>query len=37
MLFEILSKRGQESEIPVALRAINCGYLAYQIESYRKK
>ncbi|KAK3701240.1 hypothetical protein QZH41_003202 [Actinostola sp. cb2023] len=36
MFFEIVSKRGQESAIPAALRSIRCGYLAYQIESYQK-
>jgi hypothetical protein len=28
---------GQKSQIPVTLRAINCGYLAYQIESCQKR
>lgn len=37
MLFGIVSKRGQETQLPAALRNINCGYLAYQIETYHKR
>lgn len=32
----VVSKRGQETQFPAALRNINCGYLAYQIETYHK-
>jgi hypothetical protein len=36
MPYEILSKRGQESQIPVALRAINCGTLLIRLKVTRK-
>ncbi|XP_066917770.1 uncharacterized protein [Clytia hemisphaerica] len=35
-MHDIISKRNQESLIPVALRKIGCTYIAFQIESYFK-
>ena len=37
MLYDIVSKRGQETQLPAAIRDIHCGYLAYQIEAYYKR
>ena len=35
-MYDLIDKRGQTNLIPIALRAISCGYLAYQYESYLK-
>ena len=35
-MFSVIDKRKQEKLIPDALRAISCGYLAYQYDSYFK-
>lgn len=36
-LFNVISNRGQEPEIPAGLRHIGCDYLAFQYESYLKR
>ena len=36
-LFNVISNRGQEPEIPAALSYIGCDYLAYQYDCYLKR